>query len=169
MATVPFSIVSNHVVGNSAVTGNGKFTIYQSPTFANSGSYDSIMLNIVFQSLKPDPPVSPGYSLLATIESSDSENPPKWFPIAAMFEPVRRLQQGPRHVLVVQPNIYNFFEGAPVDYYDGQSVTTRISRQQGILGDNYRVILHIVETKYGTSDAFEEVTLDIYGQRYNHT
>ena len=166
MASDPFTIYNNQVFDNTNVTNNGKFVLDTSSDYNNTGSYNSIRAIGEFSSLTPDPDTNnTNYAIRFVVESSDDSG--HWFPIGAMFEPIRHLGGGSRHIIIVQPNIFNIDEGVPVDDWDGQNVTTRISRQQGSLGVDYRVKLEIVESKYGTADAFSSLNITLFGERYN--
>ena len=168
MAADPFTIYTSQLVNASGIiTDNGKFVLNTSDEFNNNGGYDSIIVNVDFSDLTPDPETtSPGYFIRAELQTSDNEG--NWFPIGHMFEPVRRPEQGLKHIIVIQPNTFNINEGFPTDIFDGQNVVSRISRQQGALGVDFRTVVSAIETKQGTANALESFKLSIYGERYNH-
>lgn len=166
--SVPFTIYSNHVCDvTQTITSNGSFEVDITDGFSNSGGYNSITAHIRFKATTPHEEVgSPGWNILAIIESSDGSG--TWNPIGQMMDPIRFLTQGAHNVITVQPNIFNIHEGVPIDIWDGTKTVTRISRQQGILGDDYRIKIIVHETKFGTSDALQSFTVDITGIRYNY-
>ena len=110
MAADPFTIYTDETIDNSLITGNGKFTVKTSNSFNNTSSYNSISVIVEFSDLVPDPEnISTNYSLRAVVETSDDQG--HWWPIGAQFEPLRRLSQGARQIIVIQPNIFNIDEG----------------------------------------------------------
>ena len=165
MAVDPFTIYSSKTIDNSVITGNGKFILDTSPVIQNTNALDSILVDFEISSLSPTTSAS-DYYLQLSIEVGDGAG--VFHPIGLMFEPLRRLTQGPRNLIVVQPNIFNINEGVPVDTWDGAKVTTRISRQQGILGQEFHTVLTILENQYGTADAFESMIFKLIGERYDH-
>lgn len=168
MATYPFTIYTgNTILMNSVVNSNGKFIVNISPTISNPSNEEtnSIVLDVLFSNFSPDPETTvPGWSIRAVVESSNGAG--LWRPVGVQFEPLRNPAQGSRQIIIIQPNIINFDEGIPIDVWDGEAVSSRINRQQGILGNDFRVVLEVIETKYGTLDALQSFNVRMTGERY---
>jgi hypothetical protein len=176
MAVEPFTIYPGGKLFTEAmiaekITGNGKFILEASDAFPNSQAKTSIFVDVDYRDILPDPNTSqPGWSLRAIVESSNGENGGTrvWHPIGVQFEPLRHPSQGTRQIIYIQPDILNLDEGVPVDVWDGQGVAQRINRQQGSLGVDFRVVIEVIETKFGTADALKGLRLWVGGERYNH-
>lgn len=169
MPSEPFTIYTGKYVNVSqVVTSNNKFIVDVTPTVQNPDNQtcNSILLDLEYSGFTPNPDTtSPGWKIRAVIESSNGSG--SWHPIGVQFEPLQHPSQGARQIIIIQPNIINFDEGIPVDVWDGQAVATRINRQQGVLGIDFRVVLEVIETKYGTLDALQGFTVKMIGERYN--
>jgi hypothetical protein len=167
MALVPFTLTTAMILDNTPVTGNGIFDLWISPEQANSGDYEAIKLVIEYSAMTPDPngPNNSQYSLSAILEGKGGAF---WTPLLRQFNVTVNPLQGLRQILVVAPNIFTFDEGIPVDDFDGEKVTTRMNKSQGRLTDDWRLRVEVRENKFGvTGDAFESVTVNVYGDRYN--
>lgn len=169
MPSEPFTIYTGKFINVSQlVTANGKYIADISVPITNPDNQatNSILLDVDYSGFSPNPDTtSPGWSLRVIIESSNGSS--MWHPIGVQFDPLRHPSQGTRQIIIVQPNIINFDEGIPIDVWDGQAVSTRINRQQGVLGIDFRVVLELIETKHGTLDALQGFTVKMIGERYN--
>jgi len=163
----PFNIYTDHVCPVSQkITSNGSFVVDITTPINNVGNNNSITVHITFKDLVPHEEAgSPGWNILAVLETSDGSG--HWSPIGQMFDPIRFLTQGAHNVITVQPNVFNIHEGVPIDIWDGTKTVSRISRQQGILGEDFRLKFIVHETKFGTSDALQSFTVDVVGIRYD--
>lgn len=168
MATQPFTIYSSKtILVSNIVNANGKFVVDISPEFTNPDNEgcNSILLDIEFSNFLPDPDTNPpNWKIKATIESSNGAG--LWRPVGSQFEPLSHPSQGPRQIIIVQPDIVNFDEGIPIDDWDGAAVVARRSRQQGILGNDFRVVLSVLENNYGNLNALQSFTVKMIGERY---
>lgn len=166
MAADPFVLWNNHVLDNTPITGNGQFELGVTNPENNNGGYNSIFLHMEFMDILPDQDaLNPFYWINVQLETGD--NAGNWWPIGHMFEPFRFAHNGTKNIIVVQPNIFNIDEGVPIALWDGIAVSQLISRQQGILGVNFRVRFLIREEKYGEPNAFQSMKVNVFGERYN--
>lgn len=176
MALVPFTIyqgASKKTVSVSGiVTAPGTlYTVDTSPVVANSTGLDSIHLNVLFSNILPDPEqaTQKGWRIRAVIETEGAGNPPNWWnPVGHMFEPLGDPGQGLRHVVVIQPNLVNLFEGVPLDLSDPLGNITRLSKQQGVLLTDFRVRLEVSDQFAGGLGALESFDVEIFGDMYDH-
>jgi hypothetical protein len=85
-----------------------------------------------------------------------------------MFEPHNPASPTDRHIVIIQPNIFNIDEGVPVDLFDGVGNVTRVSRQQGVIGGDFRIITEVSDSLAGTSNALQSFDIELFGEYYNH-
>ena len=91
----------------------------------------------------------------------------KWFPAAYQFEPYRNSENGNQRLIFLQPDISTYDDGIDSIVYVGDRTIARISRQQGRIGSSFRVRVILSENNYGTANAFQNVTMSIYGELYD--
>lgn len=157
MGLVSFNLANNVTINNSAVTGNGKYTIWTSTNVSAVGN-QSMRVIIDYKTSAPDET-----NVTAIVESEQNGH---WFPIAYQFNPFNNLDNGPQRIIIMQPDISVFNTGIDDDMYVGGQVIARISRFQGKVGSNLRVKLVLQESNYGTPNAFQSLNIDCYGECY---
>ena len=142
------------------------FPVLTSPVNSNNNDRNSINVNLVFSNIVPDPELATakGWKIGANVELEGEG----WFvPVGGLFAPLQDPGQGLRHVIIIQPNVFNINEGTPLDIFDTAGGITRISRQQGIIGTSFRVSLEVSDQFAGTSDALQSFDVEIFGELYN--
>ncbi len=158
MANLNFSLASGLQIGNSAVQGNGTYTVWTSNVQNNPNDLSSMRVIIDYSSPNPS-----AINITAIVESSQDGN---WFPICYQFTPFTDSGNGPKRILVMQPDILSINSGIDDDTYIGDSVVARTSRFQGKVGANFRVRLVVYENNYGLANSFQNVTVNVYGELY---
>lgn len=166
MATV--QLLTSQTFDNSAITGNGSFDLWISPTVSNSNLRSSIKLIVDYEDNQPVPGSIPDpvqYDLVAFLESDDGSGG-GWYPFHYQFEPYRVPNSGRQHILIMEPGIFNLDEGVPIDIWDGVRVVARQSKKQGSVPDNFRVRIQLNEFRYGEPGAFQSATISVHYQLY---
>lgn len=176
MALNPFTFyegaTKQSVTGvDTTVTESGKvFPVDTTPLQNNNNGLDSVILNIKITNIVPDPvtATAAGWRIRCVVESQGEGNPAWFLPVGSMFESHAPASPEDRHVIIVQPNIFNIDEGVPLDLFDGAGNITRISRQQGIIATDFRVITEVSDQFAGTADALQSFDLELFGEYYDH-
>lgn len=181
VATSPFTMyqgaTKKTVSGIDSVVINNvnAFVVDTSPTIQNSSGLDSVLCNLRFSNFVPDPvtATAAGWKINGSIETEGEGDPPWLIPVGSMFAPqqpgsvVTEFSEYP-HIITVQPNIFNIDEGVPLNIFDAAGQLTAISRQQGILGNSFSVVLTVKDFFAGTADALQSFDVEIFGRYYNH-
>ena len=171
MAGEKFTIETNKALDSSAITENGRHQLYTSPSVSNASGnsgylYDSLRLVIDYENLNPD--LRTEFDIQAIVESSNGEDgaDQRWFPVAYQFEPFYRSDFGPKREILLQPNLIVIDVGIDDIVYVG-GFEAAVSRQQGKLGSDFRVVLILNERGFGTPEAFSGVDVSIYGEMFS--
>ena len=168
MAT--FSIWESEVFDNTGITGNGVWHLATSTEQPNATGLNSIRVVCEYESVTPASN-DREFDLTCIVESSNGETgaAQKWFPIAYQFDPFRRDIKGKTRELILQPSIVVIDMGVDDGIQLGGDTVARISRQQGKLGDDFRVCIVLHEQDYGGPGAFQSATISVYGERFNES
>jgi len=159
MPQVTFSVCNNLAITNQGVTGNGPKDVYVSALQSNQFGLPAMRMVVQYTNLLP---ASGSFNLTAVIDSPNAAG--IYFPIAYQFGPLRNLQEGTQRILILGPAISTFDTGIDDNMWAGEQTVARISRQQGrvaVAGFRVRVVLY--EGAFGTANAFQGVTLSVYG------
>lgn len=166
MGQTSFVLLTNQEITNSAISGNGRTTIYTSSTQLNPGGFQS--LRLIVEYVNPIPldggsiPIT--YTLNTIVESLNGIH---WYPIAYQFESFSNPDNGLKRIIVLQPNMNTFDAGIDDVVYVGGAAEARISRQQGKVGSSFRVRIICNETGFGGAGAFQSATISICGELYD--
>lgn len=155
------------VLTNSAVTGNGTFTIFTSSNVTNNNDIKS--LRVVAKYSNPVPldgnPDPTAYSIQCVIEGR--VNTDVWYPIAYQYEPWRNFDEGDQRIILLQPNLSTIDTGIDDIIYAGGATVARLSRQQGVAANPMRLRVLLRETAYGTPQAFQSIHLEVKGELFD--
>jgi hypothetical protein len=66
----------------------------------------------------------------------------------------------------MQPNLINLDVGIDDIVYVAQSIESRISRQQGLLGQSFRVRIVLFENDKDGARSFQGCTISAFGERF---
>lgn len=164
MASV--SLLNNQLLNNSGVTGNGQFHLFTSNPVSNSNDRNSLRVVVDYSNNVPDPESTPiAYNLVAIVESSDGQG--NWYPLNYQFQPFVKEEQGKKHILTLEPGIFNLDEGVASTVYDGVKNVAVESRKQGHLSDDFRICIILNENGFGSPGAFQSVNVTIHYEIYN--
>jgi len=163
MAQITFALLNGQQITNAVVTGNGTFDLYTSAAQNNTVNMPCLRLVVDYHASVPDDITIPG-GISVVVESQNNGN---WFPIAYQFEAYRRADNGPKRIIVLQPDISTFDAGIDDIMWIGDTTAARISRQQGKVGATYRVRVQLKEIAHGQPNQFQSVTMSIYGELYD--
>lgn len=168
MANENFTIWTNQTFTNSGITGNGTFDLAISGTQSNTIGLKSLRLVCEYVSASPSSNLR-NFDLLCLIDSSNglSGASKKWFPMAYHFEPFRRDNKGMIRNILMQPDMVVIDVGIDDVLQVGGDSVSRISRQQGKLGPEFRVRLSLTEFDFGGPGAFQSVTVNVYGEKFD--
>ncbi len=162
MASQSFTLLNNQVLSLPGITSNGVYDLYTSATQNNNNNLPSIRMVIDYHQLNPVDIYSSGIGVVV-----EALNGGKWFPAAYQFEPYRNSENGNQRLIFLQPDISTYDDGIDSIVYVGDRTIARISRQQGRIGSSFRVRVILSENNYGTANAFQNVTMSIYGELYD--
>lgn len=162
MAVSQFSLnnQANININNQAISGNGSFDVYTSSEVNNNNNLPSLRVILEYS----DPVPNTFINITAVIESEQNGS---WFPIAYQFNPFTDMGNGPKRIIILQPNISAADAGIDDDLYVGNAVIARTSRQQGKVGSKFRVRFVVYENNHGTAQAFQSIKVKVYGELFD--
>lgn len=168
MALERFSVWSNRTITASeiGVNGNGEFELACSNQLSNNNNLTALRLVVDYESGVPESSVR-NWDIFCVVEGNNGESGPnqRFFTIGHQFEPYRRDINGKRRILLIGQNVPNA-EGVDDIVFIGTPVE-RISRQSSKLPQEFRVRMTLRELGYGTSGAFQSITLSVYGEKFD--
>lgn len=159
--------VCDQTINNTAITGNGIFTLFTSSTINNTFGLTSARLVLDYSSPNPADNGSNTitYSIGAILEGLQDSI---WYPVAYQFEPYKgNSANGNQRIVVVQPGIQSFDAGIDDIIWVGDTTIARISRQQGRLPASLRLRIICKESGYGGSGAFQSMILKAMLEMYD--
>lgn len=160
MAQTQFSLLINQSLTNQGIISNGTYDLWTSPTQNNNSGLPSMRLIVDYANVSP-------VDISGVNVVVESQNNNIWFPIAYQFEPYRNQENGSKRIIVLQPDMNTYDDGVDSIIYAGDRTIARISRQQGKVASSFRVRVFINETNFGNINAFQSITLSIYGELYD--
>lgn len=127
--------------------------------------FNSLKCTINYSNLTPDVP-GVNWQIGAVIEGLDANS--NWYPIAYQFTPLKNKAQGLQRILYLQPNMDTVNVGIDDIVYPVDSITARISREQGIVPETaIRVKIILLEKDQNAATAFSSVTINAEVELYN--
>ena len=162
------NLLNGHTFDNSVITDNGTFRLWESAKIDSPNSENGLEVVIKYENPTPDPELGgTNFKLSCILETQDNEG--NWHPFHSQFEPFVRpeIQGGDqKHVLRIDPTIFNLDEGVINDIWDGFNTVARESRKQGILPDDFRIVLLVNENGFGGTKPFAGVTVTVSYMSY---
>ena len=156
--------LTNQDVDGNAITANGDYDLFISNSVNNSVSLPSLRIVVDYELMTPVEFIG-GINVIV-----ESENDGVWYPIAYQFEPYFNQAQGTKRIIVLQPDMSTFDDGIDSIIYFAGKTEGRISRQQGKVGDSFRVRVSLVENGYGQHNdqyTFGSLKVHITGELYD--
>lgn len=154
---------------DAGVSANGDYDLFVSAPVTNVlDQWTAARIVIDYEAAVPDwYSVGRNWDIFAVIEANNGQSGAnqRFFPIAYQFEPYRNPGQGKQRVLLFGQQVPNA-EGVDDIVYIG-GVVARISRQSSKVLTDFRVRLSLREYGFGTPQAFQSVTVSIYGDLFN--
>lgn len=157
MAQQNFSLLNQQQITNTNVTGNGTHVLYTSGAISNNNNLPKLRLVVDYHDAEPGY-LPNGISVVAEVMNGSN-----WYPMAYQFEPYRSIDNGTQRIILLEPEMNTYNDGIDSIVYVGDATIARISRQQGKVGGQFRVRVILKENNYGTAQAFQSVTMSIYG------
>lgn len=166
MAQAGFSLYTNQLITNAAITGNGVFDVLVGANQTNSLALAGLRLVLDYsQEVPADGGATPITWALGAL--AEVQNGAAWFPVAYQFEQFANPAQGRKRVVMLAPNISTFDAGIDDVMYVGGETIARISRQQGMLGSTWRLRVVCRESGFGGAGAFQSARLSAYGEMFD--
>lgn len=152
------NILNQAVLDASVITGNGPFRIFESGKIDSPNSENALEVVIEYKGNLPDPEQGgTNYRISALIETED--NAGNWHPIHYQYTPFVKEEQGNKHILRLDPTIFNLDEGVGNAISDGFNIVALESKKQGLLPDDFRIAIVVHENGFGTPGAFASVVV----------
>lgn len=151
MSSFKSLLSSDNPLDASAVTGNGTFDLFVSEKQNAPNDYQasdkSLEVIITYADNQPDPEVTVAkYNLSAIVETEDDAG--NWHPILNQFRAYVKAENGPQHILRLDPSVIVLDAGVPNDIYNGVSTIAVESIKQGTLPDDFRLKIQCNEYGY---------------------
>lgn len=162
MAQSAFTLLTNQLIDNSIVNGNGLFTLWTSPSQNNSVGLPCLRLVTEYKEITPAAFFTCGLNVVVEAQAGS-----QWYVVAYQFERFHGVGDGDQRVIVLQPDISTFNDGIDSIVYVAGATMSRISRQQGRVGGTFRVRLLYQENAYGQPDRFQSGRFNVYGELYD--
>lgn len=162
-----FSIFDNVTVTRNEITlpANEHVTLATSATINNSTGTlaNSLKVSVEFSGL---PTGIGSFSISSVVESLDENG--EWQIVAHQFSDLRHAGQGPKRVMILQPNLDTYNAGIDDSIYVASKEIGRTSRHQGKLPEkNFRVRVLVNDTDPSGPNSFQSVTFSASGEKYN--
>lgn len=157
----------DQTLNNTAITGNGVFTLFTSATINNSVGLASGRVILDYSSANPSDNGTNTitYAITAVLEGLQDS---VWYPVAYQFEPYKgNSANGNQRIMVVQPGIQAFDAGIDDIIWVGDTTIARVSRQQGKLPTALRLKMVCKENGFGGSGAFQSVVVKAMLEMYD--
>jgi len=152
---------------NGPVDSNGSYKIYVSPKQSVANSITSLEVIVKYSNSTPVPGQEiTNYSFNTVVETEDSAG--EWHPIHAQIAEWRpsSSQTEQTHILTYGPHIMNFDASSPMDTDVGGDVISRDHHKQGILPDDFRVLVMYSEKRFGDPGQFQGIDLSVSFNTY---
>lgn len=157
------NLLNNTLLDNTNVTDNGTFELFVSNKIDAPNSDRGLEVVISYSNPTPDPESGgTNFKISAVIETED--NAGNWHPIHYQFNPfIRPAVQGgfEKHILRLDPTIFNLDEGVVNDISDGFNIIARESKKQGVLPDDFRIKILVHENGFGGTKPFQSVNVSV--------
>jgi hypothetical protein len=164
-------LVANMVVDNTsmvegAITGNGKYHAYVSPSIATTNNQAIDALFAIHAFLPNRQGLGKAKATLLMERQDDAGN---WHTIHALYEPVNAIEYDatenggiiPAQQLSYGPNIFNLDGAVPIDSSDGVSIILRDHQKRGVLADHIRFCVIVHERDFGNVGAFQSLEFSL--------
>lgn len=162
------NLLNSVVLDATNVTGNGTFRLWESSKIDSPNSENGLEVVITYKSPMPNPETGGvNFKVSALIETQDNQG--NWHAFHSQYEPFVKpeIEGGDtKHVLRIDPKIFNLDEGVINDISDGFNLVARESRKQGLLPDDYRVVLLVHENGFYSTKPFQSVTATVSALTY---
>jgi hypothetical protein len=157
------NLLNNFALDATLVTGNGTFRLWESEKIDSPNSENGLEVVIAYSNPTPDPENGGvNYKVSSILETQDNQG--NWHPFHAQYEPFVKPEihgGDTKHVIKIDPAIFNMDEGVINDIWDGFNIVARESRKQGILPDDFRIVLLLNENGHGGTKPFEGVNVTV--------
>lgn len=166
MPASAFTLLSNQQFTNSAVTGNGTFALWSSPSQTTPQGNNAIRCVVEFTEVTPAaPPNSVSYGLALVLEALGASG--LWYPLAYQFEPFNTADNGRKRLIVAEPTLIEINPGIDNIIYVGGVTIARESKQRARMPATWRACLLCSENGFGQPSAFQGALVNIYGETYD--
>ena len=157
------NLLDKQVFDNTVCVANGTFRLYESPKIDSPNSDRGLEVVITYEGPTPDPEDGgTNFRFSALLETQD--NAGNWHAFHSQFQAfVRPEIQGTstKHILKVDPTIFQFDEGVANTISDGFTNVATVSKAHGIIPDDFRIVILVNENGFGGTKPFTGITLTV--------
>lgn len=169
MPVETFSLLTSRVFTPADLTdyvANGDYDLFISAVQSNNNNLSALRLVIDYES-STQAQEDRNWQIMGVVEGSNGLVDPntRWFTLGYQFEPFQQDGNGKRRVILLGQGMPNA-EGVDDIVYIG-TPRERISRIVSKLAASFRVRLILRELGYGTANAFQNITISIYGEKFD--